>query len=1087
MAGRSWLLPLLASVLLLRSLSFVGFFSSTSPARKPSASAPASSRVALQAEEEDLPTFSWDADGPPPLPESPEEMAQQAADAVMRAYRDGKTRQTVRLRLDELFDMESLYVKGIQALQMATTPFMEGLSKKLWGGDFFKDVKTSVVDDQAGTLIYRESDNEMQDMAMFYLPGRDLMAEQKTQNFIRRMKDRLVLLVNTENAQSFFRVDFKGMDWGDYTNMGKEISNIFQEQTYYYDKAPCQSWQMTTFRAYPYNWEVYIEDLDYNLVKVWDSEYKPTTNQIEARLEQYEKVNGIEGKAYKKMAKIMKDTMKQEEMSEEIAPGWRSAASPEEMVERQKLAEERRFPNTAGRCDPTRRVIRAKSSTRAAVEPMDFMTGRARFKEPGAKNATEPRSEAWPPGSDEEEPDFEASARQSLQLQCQELSESLTRLRQEIADAGTREQRLKELLRCRSRSLVRLASQLTRAQDQRRPTDRGLFHVEVQTEVPTLDAIDPEAALPTVTSRPAQRVVELAASSPAVRDMVLQRLKGEAREGFPTQTEDFLNLCQFAVATQKWGHTAQRCNAQSFESRHATPVLAPPWLMLAPHVVGAAAAGRRFPVGRRAFAAVPVPEVLRRLRWLHSPGQVLRLAAKNEGADMVVLCALLQRLVYLAKQDGGSKETELSQDGRFQVLLKTLSSRVESCDGGTLARLADAAARLPRSAEVEELMQRLVESAVGRHNAIKPQDLSFLAVALATARVRGVPAGHAAGHAAPLGKAVHFVRGEALRQMQEFKWNSCIRLLEAFRRWGIVDPNLTEMVLARLQDILPDATTRDLTMLLEYLCQMGLACLELLQPLCQMAFSSLWLFTPQQLVSIAHSLARLRFLSPKDLEELLEALLPHVGRLSDPEVSRLLFALALSNPDWQGKWQTVKQVLAAQYVAGSTRNLRADVSVAWAFAVLQLPQYMPDVLRLLDTHATSAVDVPRSVLVMLHEVCSYVACHGLHSELAVQWRSAAEETNKEEVERWARSGSPLRAQVHRALMPDPGFQGPVAWLCGFSVDFLNQRSKTVIDLDHISWPTSPTLRHLLLKEKGYRTDARPVGCEDLTDGRPQRA
>eukprot|EP00913_Durusdinium_trenchii_P002753 g2546.t1 len=779
------------------------------------------------AEEEDLPTFSWDADGPPPLPESPEEMAQQAADAVMRAYRDGKTRQT-----------------GIQALQMATTPFMEGLSKKLWGGDFFKDVKTSVVDDQAGTLslggagrrqqgrIYRESDNEMQDMAMFYLPGRDLMAEQKTQNFIRRMKDRLVLLVNTENAQSFFRVDFKGsMVEVHYTNMGKEISNIFQEQTYYYDKAPCQSWQMTTFRAYPYNWEVYIEDLDYNLVKVWDSEpwlnsgfsplsppspnlreYKPTTNQIEARLEQYEKVNGIEGKAYKKMAKIMKELL----------------------------------------------------------------------DTPSPNSAPRPRSEAWPPGSDEEEPDFEASARQSLQLQCQDRNESLTRLRQEIADAGTREQRLKELLRCRSRSLVRLASQLTRAQDQRRPTDRGLFHVEVQTEVPTLDAIDPEAALPTVTSRPAQRVVELAASSPAVRDMVLQRLK-----------EDFLNLCQFAVATQKWGHTAQRCNAQSFESRHATPVLAPPWLMLAPHVVGAAAAGRRFPVGRRAFAAVPVPEVLRRLRWLHSPGQVLRLAAKNEGADMVVLCALLQRLVYLAKQDGGSKETELSQDGRFQVLLKTLSSRVESCDGGTLARLADAAARLPRSAE---------------------------------------------------------------------------------------------------------------------------------------------------------------------------ALLPHVGRLSDPEVSRLLFALALSNPDWQGKWQTVKQVLAAQYVAGSTRNLPKDV------------------LRLLDTHATSAVDVPRSVLVMLHEVCSYVACHGLHSELAVQWRSAAEETNKEEVERWARSGSPLRAQVHRALMPDPGFQGPVAWLCGFSVDFLNQRSKTVIDLDHISWPTSPTLRHLLLKEKGYRTDARPVGCEDLTDG-----
>ena len=57
------------------------------------------------------------------------------------------------------------------------------------------------------------------------------------------------------------------------------------------------------------------------------------------------------------MAKIMKDTMplgaegfpkslevavrKQEEVSEEREPGWRSSASPEEIVERQKAAEER--------------------------------------------------------------------------------------------------------------------------------------------------------------------------------------------------------------------------------------------------------------------------------------------------------------------------------------------------------------------------------------------------------------------------------------------------------------------------------------------------------------------------------------------------------------------------------------------------------------------------------------------------------------------------------------------------------------------------------------------------------------------------
>ncbi|CAL1173787.1 unnamed protein product, partial [Cladocopium goreaui] len=61
--------------------------------------------------------------------------------------------------------------------------------------------------------------------------------------------------------------------------------------------------------------------------------------RIVARLEQYEQMNAIP--AYKKMAKIMKDTMKQEEASEKVEPGWRSSASPEEIVKRQEAAQER--------------------------------------------------------------------------------------------------------------------------------------------------------------------------------------------------------------------------------------------------------------------------------------------------------------------------------------------------------------------------------------------------------------------------------------------------------------------------------------------------------------------------------------------------------------------------------------------------------------------------------------------------------------------------------------------------------------------------------------------------------------------------
>ena len=36
-------------------------------------------------------------------------------------------------------------------------------------------------------------------------------------------------MLNPENAQSFWRPDFQGMDWGDYTNMGASTKyKVFQ-------------------------------------------------------------------------------------------------------------------------------------------------------------------------------------------------------------------------------------------------------------------------------------------------------------------------------------------------------------------------------------------------------------------------------------------------------------------------------------------------------------------------------------------------------------------------------------------------------------------------------------------------------------------------------------------------------------------------------------------------------------------------------------------------------------------------------------------------------------------------------------------
>merc|ERR1719401_1179356 len=254
-----------------------------------------------EAEEEGLPAC-------PDPPNTTEVMVRQAAEAVMRAYRDGFTRQTVRLRVDMDFPGQEVYSEwGIKAYAKESTPVVESFAKKLWGGEYMKDLKTSIMDEEAATLIYREAENPMMDAAVVYLPGRDLVTKPKMFSFFEGMGDRLVVLSNAEQAISNWKVENMGKDFylaGDADN-GLKVAQVFQEQTYYYYQSVNNNWQLTFFRVYPYPWKIFIEDLDYNQVQIGESETKPGWSQIATWMEEYEAEEGIV--AYKKIGKTLKD------------------------------------------------------------------------------------------------------------------------------------------------------------------------------------------------------------------------------------------------------------------------------------------------------------------------------------------------------------------------------------------------------------------------------------------------------------------------------------------------------------------------------------------------------------------------------------------------------------------------------------------------------------------------------------------------------------------------------------------------------------------------------------------------------------
>lgn len=245
----------------------------------------------------------------PARPSSVGFMLQQAAEAIRNAYEDGISRQWVHLRLDMVSIEEPLSDTSqplpkivVPTLHKATLPLVEKLAQSLYSSSSLKSVRVSIIDTQdspdMGTLVYREAEDPKEDVAIFFLAGRPFAVEDSTQTFLDGMKQRLVIMLNSENAASTFKAENRGQDFAFTSELWKvdkaeQFCDIFSEQTYHYSSGFFNGWTIVLFRAYPHPWEFHIEGIDDQLAKLKETEFKPGKEQMAKWTAEYEETNSI--------------------------------------------------------------------------------------------------------------------------------------------------------------------------------------------------------------------------------------------------------------------------------------------------------------------------------------------------------------------------------------------------------------------------------------------------------------------------------------------------------------------------------------------------------------------------------------------------------------------------------------------------------------------------------------------------------------------------------------------------------------------------------------------------------------------------
>lgn len=272
----------------------------------------------------------------PSLPKTAPQMLEQAAETISRAYDDGVSRQWVRLRLDILADMEAvldqsqkegfsgfLYGLGIQLppvpigvdnIHQATLPFIKDMVQKVASASPVTDLKVALVEKEGqpdvSTMLYRSAENPQDDAVFYFMAGRSFAVSKGARQVTQGMMQRLVVMMNSEDAASKFKVEYKGAEFSrmdqdtDYyysDELASNFCNTFQEQTYYYNREVRNDWTVYLFRAYPFPWTLYLEGLDGQLVELSQSEQKPSVTAIEESIKKYEKENDISSQDKRQM------------------------------------------------------------------------------------------------------------------------------------------------------------------------------------------------------------------------------------------------------------------------------------------------------------------------------------------------------------------------------------------------------------------------------------------------------------------------------------------------------------------------------------------------------------------------------------------------------------------------------------------------------------------------------------------------------------------------------------------------------------------------------------------------------------------
>ncbi|VWU50019.1 RAP protein, putative [Hepatocystis sp. ex Piliocolobus tephrosceles] len=434
----------------------------------------------------------------------------------------------------------------------------------------------------------------------------------------------------------------------------------------------------------------------------------------------------------------------------------------------------------------------------------------------------------------------------------------------------------------------------------------------------------------------------------------------------------------------------------------------------------------------------------------------------------------LYNLIKIISRKKMEDRKKIIENKNFSNILEEIENRVKIMNTRYLCNFSLRLASISLNNEqIKQVLTKISETVLKKIN-VNPRDLVGIFYALSLCNNMNE-------------YYFEHVKKETLANIDAYTPTLLTQLLESMRLSQNLDVEMTNLIVEKMCEEMDRFTTKDVTLALKTLSMAGIPRGFLIRRLCNLVFDNISHFHYTALINIIYNLTKLKFTTINHIDVIYKNVEEHIEKCNINTLCELLYTFYMNQINEESKINKIFENINYDHF----NTTKTAVIIDFIHAATYYNKYIKDktqFLNLIDLLFKRPVPKSLTLIAKIREPIYYLASDSNNIDndidnsndknikydiknVTTSWENAMNDFLRIDHEKLQGLKTFHEVQnILNAIAPTFGLNfTPLQISNSYSVDFIENEHKIIIDLDTIVRHTSFQIKHNHFKNLGYRT------------------